>query len=71
MPDTLTRPRVPKNSAESSMTNVVQPPFAGLFCNGAANYLSSVNIGAHVCPTSRPSAEAHRPRSVTLTVICL
>src|SRR5271157_3109069 len=37
VPRTLTRPRVPKNLAESGMTTYVQPPLAGDFCNLAVN----------------------------------
>src|SRR5688500_10390036 len=42
VPLTLTRPRVPKNSAEPGMTTYVQPPLAGLFWSVAVNCLSMV-----------------------------
>src|SRR5580698_3480336 len=37
LPRTLTRPRVPKNSADSGQITKVQPPFFGLFCSLAVN----------------------------------
>src|ERR1700719_3368529 len=40
VPRTLTRPRVPKNAAESGITTYVQPPLAGDFCSGAWERLS-------------------------------
>src|SRR5882762_9158689 len=41
LPVTLTRPRVPKNLTDSGQTTYVQPPFAGLFCKVATNFLFS------------------------------
>jgi hypothetical protein len=41
VPATLTRPRVPKNSAVQLVTTNVQPPRAALFCRRAVKVLST------------------------------
>src|SRR5512139_2569057 len=54
VPRTLTRPRVPKNSADSGQTTYVQPPLFGLFCSVAVNCLSNMGSSSRLVPSVGP-----------------
>src|SRR4051794_10993509 len=67
VPRTLTRPRVPKNSAEPGICTYVQPPGAPLSSRVAVTSVSSAPVPAMAGPRSVASQHADRAQRANLS----